>query len=184
MLAHSDGGTFEGVAIDGIRRVWGYMPLHRSASGVLFVRVGMPVDAAYAEANGAFYRNLLLIAAAALLIMGIAWAGGERLVIRPVKRLTAAARHLSEGNLGARTGLPHGDSEFGQLARVFDGMAYSIQSEEATGTIDVVDALVPSLRCRAAVVSLLTGRMTSRSPNTHATTSISSAVTATRIRLR
>ncbi len=131
MLAESGGGTLEGVAVDGIRRVWGYVPLHQSASSVLFVRVDTPVAAAYAKANGVFHRILLLIAAAALLLMGVAWAGGERLVIRPVKRLTLAARHLSEGNLGARTGLPHDDSDFGQLARVFDGMAYSIQSEEA-----------------------------------------------------
>jgi diguanylate cyclase (GGDEF)-like protein len=51
--------------------------------------------------------------------------------MRPVKRLTNAARRLRAGELGARTGLPHGDGEFGHLARAFDGMAASIQSEEA-----------------------------------------------------
>src|SRR6185503_2089539 len=69
--------------------------------------------------------------AVALLIMGVAWVGGERLVMRPVKMLTAAAQHLGKGELDARTGLPQGDDELGQLARVFDNMADSIQSEKA-----------------------------------------------------
>ena len=131
MLAQGGNGTYEGIGPDGIRRVWGFVPLHQSASGALFVHVGVPVAAVHAGIDRAFYLDLLLIAAASLLIMGVAWAGGERLVMRPVKRFTEAARHLSEGNLSARTGLPHGAGEFGQLARVFDDMAGSIQSEEA-----------------------------------------------------
>ncbi len=131
MLAQGGNGTYEGPGVDGIRRVWGFMPLHQSPAGVLFVRVGMPVAAAHAGINQAYNRNLLLIAAIGLLIIGVAWAGGERLVMRPVKQLTDAARHLGKGDLKARTGLPHGDGEFGQLARVFDDMAGSIQSEEA-----------------------------------------------------
>src|ERR1043166_539292 len=131
MLALTSGGTLEGVGANGIRRVWGFVPLHRSASGVLFVRVGIPVAAAYAGIDRAFYRNLALIAAITLLITGVAWAGGERLIMRPVHRLTEAARHLSKGDLSVRTGLPHGEGEFGQLARVFDDMASSIQSEGA-----------------------------------------------------
>jgi diguanylate cyclase (GGDEF)-like protein len=131
MFAQGGSGILEGIATDGRRRVWGFVPLHQAGSGIIFVRVGMPVAAAYGGINGTFYRNLLLIAATALLIMGIAWAGAERLVVRPVKRLTEAARHVGKGNLSARTGLPHGDGEFGQLARVFDDMADSIESEEA-----------------------------------------------------
>jgi HAMP domain-containing protein len=130
MLAQGSSGTYEGIGTDGIRRVWGFVSLQQSASGVPFVRVGLPVANAYAEINRVFYRNLLLIAATALLIMGAAWAGGERFVIWPVKRLTEAARHLSKGDLSARTGLRHGDGEFGELARAFDGMATAIESEE------------------------------------------------------
>ena len=131
MLARGDSGTFEGVGSDAIRRVWGFVPLHQQASGAMFVRVSLPTATAHAGINHAFYRNLLLIAATALLIMGVAWVGGERLVMRPVKRLTEAAQHLTMGDLGARTRLPHASGEFGQLARVFDVMAESIQSEEA-----------------------------------------------------
>ena len=131
MLAQGSSGTYEGVGGDGIRRVWGFVQLRQSASGSMYVRVGMPVTAAYAAIDREFYRNLLLTAAAALLIMGIVWVGGERLVVRPVKLLTAAARRVGKGDLDARTLLPHGDGEFGQLARVFDEMAGSIQSDEA-----------------------------------------------------
>jgi len=131
MLAQGNSGTFEGTGASGIRRVWGFVTLNDLGSGVLFVRVGIPISAAYGGINGAFYRNLLLAAAAALLIMAIAWSGGERLVMRPVRKLTGAAREMGKGDLGARTGLPHGHDEFGQLARAFDAMAASIQSEEA-----------------------------------------------------
>ena len=131
MLAQRGSGTFEGTASDGVRRLWGFVPLRQADSGVLFVRVGMPVAAAYAEINQAFYRNLVLIAATTLLVIGVAWEGAERFVMRPVKRLTEAARDLGKGNRAARTGLPAGNSEFGQLARVFDEMAGSLESEEA-----------------------------------------------------
>ena len=129
MLAQDGSGTYEGVGGDGIRRVWGFVPLQKTASGAMLVRVGMPVTIAYAGINRVYYRNLLLTAVAALLILVVAWAFGERLVMRPVKMLTAASRRVGKGDLGARTGLPHGDNEFGQLARVFDDMAGSIQSD-------------------------------------------------------
>lgn len=131
MLAQSGSGTFEGVGASGIRRVWGFVTLHQLASGVLFVRVGIPVAAAYAGIHRAFYRNLLLIGAIGLLIMFVAWSGAERFVMRPVKRLTEAARHVAKRDLSARTGLPHGGGEIGELARVFDDMAGSIESEGA-----------------------------------------------------
>lgn len=132
ILAHGGTSAFESTGADGIQRVWGFVPLRQSASGDLWVSVGMPIAAAHVKINQAFQRNLLLIGATTLLILGVGWVGGERLVIRPVKRLTEAARLLSKRDLSARTGLPHGEGEFGQLARVFDDMADSIQSEDAT----------------------------------------------------
>jgi diguanylate cyclase (GGDEF)-like protein len=131
MRAQGSSGTHEGTGGDGVRRMWGFVQLQPTTSGAMYLRVGMPVTAAYAAIDRAFYRNLILLAVTTLLVLIAAWMFSERLVIRPVRRLTAAARRLSKGNRGARTGLPHGESEFGQLARVFDGMADSIQSEEA-----------------------------------------------------
>jgi diguanylate cyclase (GGDEF)-like protein/PAS domain S-box-containing protein len=141
MHAQGSSGAYEGIGVDGIRRVWGFVSLRQSASGIPIVRVGLPVVNAYAEINRVFYRTLILIGALALLIVGAAWAGGERFILWPIKRLTAAARRLGEGDLSARTGLPHGNSEFGALAHAFDGMATALatQQEVSPDAILVVD---------------------------------------------
>ncbi len=105
MLAQGGSGIYEGVGREGIRRVWGFVQLQPTASGVMYVRVGMPVTAAYAAIDRVFYRNLILVAVTALLILVVAWVFGERLVMRPVRRLTTAARHLSEGTSASTTSI-------------------------------------------------------------------------------
>lgn len=62
-----------------------------------------------------------------LLALAAAWFGGERFVLRQVRELYRAARQLASGNLSSRTGLAGEHGEFGDLARMFDEMAASIE---------------------------------------------------------
>ncbi|MGA3265726.1 MAG: ATP-binding protein [Verrucomicrobiota bacterium] len=62
-----------------------------------------------------------------LLALGAAWYGGEHFILRQVRALSNAAQRLAKGDLAARSGLKHVDSELGQLGRVFDHMAESLQ---------------------------------------------------------
>ncbi len=62
-----------------------------------------------------------------LLALGAAWFGGEHFILRQVRALSNAAQRLAKGDLTARTGLKDVESELGQLAKVFDQMAESLQ---------------------------------------------------------
>jgi len=60
-----------------------------------------------------------------------AWIGGELFVRRQVEAMTRTAQKIADGNLGARTGLPASEDELGQLAKIFDRMAESLQQRNA-----------------------------------------------------
>jgi two-component system sensor histidine kinase BaeS len=67
------------------------------------------------------------LAALGALLVGVAVARG---VVRPVKRLSAAARSLERGTSGARVGPRAGPGELGELGRAFDSMAASLERED------------------------------------------------------
>src|SRR5438874_1755668 len=62
-----------------------------------------------------------------LLALVAAWYGGERFIIRQVRRLYNATQRLATGDLTSRTGLSKEGGELGQLARTFDQMAASLE---------------------------------------------------------
>src|SRR5258708_5211521 len=62
-----------------------------------------------------------------LLALGAAWFGGERFILRQLRDLARAAQRLAAGDLTSRTGMANEESEFGQLARTFDGMAATLE---------------------------------------------------------
>jgi signal transduction histidine kinase/ActR/RegA family two-component response regulator len=65
--------------------------------------------------------------AVGLLALGAAWFGGEYFILRQVRMLSDAAQRFAKGELNARTGLEPAEDEFGQLAKVFDNMADTLQ---------------------------------------------------------
>ncbi len=62
-----------------------------------------------------------------LLALAAAWFGGEHFILRQVRALSSAARKIADGNLSARTGLKATENELGQLAKLFDQMADSLE---------------------------------------------------------
>ena len=60
-----------------------------------------------------------------------AWIGGELFVRRQVQAMARTAQKIADGNLEARTGLPASEDELGQLAKIFDSMAESLQQRNA-----------------------------------------------------
>ncbi len=65
--------------------------------------------------------------AVGLLALVASWFGGEHFILRQVRALSEAAQRFAKGDLNARTGLEPTEDEFGQLAKVFDSMAESLQ---------------------------------------------------------
>lgn len=70
-------------------------------------------------------RDLVGLVAASTLVL--AWLGGDLFIVRRTRAVVAATRRLAEGDLSARTGVPYGRGEIGQLARAFDEMAAGLE---------------------------------------------------------
>jgi signal transduction histidine kinase/CheY-like chemotaxis protein/HAMP domain-containing protein len=65
--------------------------------------------------------------AVGLLALFAAWFGGEHFILRQLRALSDAAQRFAKGDLNARTELEPTEDEFGQLAKIFDSMAGSLQ---------------------------------------------------------
>jgi len=132
MTRPSEEGAFRETGVDGVSRLYAYKRLHFEGAPFpyLMIRLGIPVDAALAQARGVVRRNVLLLGLAAIVFMGSAWMLGEVAVVRKLKGLLAAAARLEAGDLEARSGLSNGDDEFGRLGRAFDSMAQALEKRE------------------------------------------------------
>ena len=122
-------GAIEDSGIDGVQRLYVYNQLYDATTGRVYLVAGIPSAHLYAEANQLFWRGLAGLLLLAGVIGVIAWVGGSRLVLAPVLALTRAVNQLGQGDLNARTYLPHGGDELGQLALSFDQMAASLQEK-------------------------------------------------------
>jgi signal transduction histidine kinase len=64
------------------------------------------------------------------LVVASAALGAEVFVLRRVKSLVRATRQLAAGDLTARSGLPYGTDELGELGRSFDDMATALEMRQ------------------------------------------------------
>jgi signal transduction histidine kinase len=130
ILAQQGPGTLEAPGEDGIPRLFSFAPLGRGVSirADAHISVGIPRAVAFAPADRRLARNLIALGVVAALALAAAWVGGRVFIVRRVQALVESTRRLSAGDLGTRTGLPHGPGELGQLARAFDQMAASLQA--------------------------------------------------------
>ncbi|MFP3873530.1 MAG: EAL domain-containing protein [Thiohalophilus sp.] len=102
-------------------------PLHYSTSGRIYISIGIPADVAFADVNEHLYRSAKLLLLVVMLVFAAAWFGGDVLVLRRIRALKSAAEKLAAGDMSARSGLPRGAEELGQLAATFDDMAGTLQ---------------------------------------------------------
>jgi PAS domain S-box-containing protein len=120
-------GVREAPDVDGMPRLFTFTPLRGApGAGDVYVSIGIPRAVAFAEANRILARNLAGLGGVGVLVLVAAWAGADLFILRPVNALISATKRLGGGDLSARTGLPYGQRELGQLARAFDEMAESL----------------------------------------------------------
>ena len=121
-------GTTEGRSEDGIPRLFSFAPFGETAqSANAYVIIGIPTAVAFAGANRILVRNLVALAFVAGLALAAAWAGGNLFIVRQIQTLVEATKRVASGELGVRSGLPHGQGELSQLAGAFDQMAESLE---------------------------------------------------------
>ncbi len=130
IMAEPQSGLIEDIGLDGVPRVYVFTRVHSTSAGRVYMVAGIPSAHLYTEANRRFLGGLAGIVLAAALVAAAAWIGGSRLILSPVQALTRAAQQLGQGDLRARTQLPHSGDELGRLALSFDQMATSLQEKD------------------------------------------------------
>ncbi|MBZ0105493.1 MAG: EAL domain-containing protein [Sulfuricella denitrificans] len=121
-------GTYESNGLDGTRRIFAFTPLFSGLTCCAYTVVGIPTEIVFAKPNHAFVRNVSLMVLIGLLVLIMAWVGGDLLVLKRVRALSGAARKMGQHDLSVRSGLPHDEEEIGQLARSFDEMADNLEA--------------------------------------------------------
>jgi PAS domain S-box-containing protein len=134
-----NGGPRERVAdsigADGVRRLLGTVRLQSTASGSLWVSVGIPTDVALGPARRALIRNLLVMLAAAAAALGAAWVLGNIFIVGPARALRASEeryRGLFERNI-AGTFLGRSDGQLLDCNPAFVRLLGYSSREEALG---------------------------------------------------
>lgn len=121
--------VFQGVDVDGERRIFGAAPLAPEGGPVAaHALVGFRPSALMTRLDRVSNAMLLaLLLAIAVLLVG---SGGvvEFVVLRRLRPILAASQRLAQGDLGARTGIQGARrDEVSRLARTFDRMAESLE---------------------------------------------------------
>ncbi len=118
---------------DKIRRVYGLAQIE-SAEAVIIV--GVPSQTLYEPARRRFYRQLFFSLLVTILAMAAAYAIALG-IVRPLRRLSGAARRFGAGDSAARVRVEKGGGSIGELEITFNQMAREIeQREEKLKTLD------------------------------------------------
>jgi diguanylate cyclase (GGDEF)-like protein len=125
-------GIFEAKGADGVDRLFAHEVVTRNADGGYPIRVviSVPLNQVFADANKVLIRDALGVVLATLFLLVGAWYGTELFVLQKIRALLRAADRVRSGDLKARTGIPYGKEELGQIAQSFDEMAEALQHRE------------------------------------------------------
>ncbi|MBI3536656.1 MAG: response regulator [Chloroflexi bacterium] len=124
-------GTVQALGVDGVDRLYAYLPLGNAGDPIAFITVGIPSALGFSNADRVTTRIIFGIIVTAVLALGALVIGGEIILLRPMRTLTHAAQRLGKGDLSARTDLKYDLAEMGDLAREFDQMASSLEKQQA-----------------------------------------------------
>jgi signal transduction histidine kinase len=122
-------GTIRNVGLDGIERLYAFLPLAGSQESV-FLLLGTPTETAFAGVNQKTLRNLLLLGSVILAALIAAWFLGGVFVVRQIDSLVDITQRLASGDLSVRTLGNYDQGEFGVLNRAVDEMAESLSNRE------------------------------------------------------
>lgn len=116
------------VGEDGTRRLYSNLVIGSSASGKVYVVVGLPLEQIYAESTRNTLTNLIGLLVVSLLAFGATGLFAEFAVLKRLNRLLEVTREISAGNLNVRSNLSTGRSELSELVVAVDAMAENLQT--------------------------------------------------------
>jgi PAS domain S-box-containing protein len=107
-----------------------FVPVSSADEG-LWVGVGQLESAINHDAREAFLGSLAATSLFVATMLALSWWIGDRLVLRPILRITDAAAALAAGDWTARARIRHGVTELRKLGETFDAMAAHLHGEIA-----------------------------------------------------
>lgn len=125
---HGPGVAVSMVFQDGLRRLVTLYRFADTLAGPIYFYVAENESAITAAADRQMTTDMALMALWVACAFALVWWGGEHWLMRPLRRIVAAARELGAGNHLARTGLAPRSDEMGTLASAFDHMAVALAS--------------------------------------------------------
>lgn len=125
--------TYEFTRNDGDRRIVTYRKLFLpgESSPYIYVRAGVSINSALANANKQLLLNVSIMASFALLALMLALVIGKRSIVDRVSTLRSAAQRIAAGDLHTRISDQLSGGELGELGCVFDDMAKTLEQNIA-----------------------------------------------------
>jgi signal transduction histidine kinase len=135
-MVSPDTETIESLDVDGVRRLFAFSKLKSPVGGQsAYAAIDIPAAMAFAEADRILAQNLITFGVLAFLTLAAAWVGADVFVLRRIRDIVAATKQVAAGKLSARTHLPYGKTELGQMAQAFDDLAEALERREAEAEI-------------------------------------------------
>jgi diguanylate cyclase (GGDEF)-like protein len=120
-------GIVRSAGLDGVRRVYGFVAVPLSDARLV---VGFPEADVLNRIDREIQLAYLQLAFFAILVLIVAWIGGERLVVDPIRSLARTATRLGRGDLTARPERQRWAKEFAPLAAALREMAQKLSERE------------------------------------------------------
>jgi diguanylate cyclase (GGDEF)-like protein len=124
-------GTAELPGLDGVVRLFGYVPVSASTSHGIYVAYGLEKSTALAYTRASIARNAGASALGILLAAMMTIWYGRRFIRRPASALVATTKKWRQGDWSARATTGDTNTEFGALACAFNELAQTVHIELA-----------------------------------------------------
>jgi signal transduction histidine kinase/HAMP domain-containing protein len=124
--------TVESIGSDGVRRLIAFARLKSPIAGKpVFGAIDISAELAFKDADQILIDDLITLGLLTAVTLVAAWFGADIVVLRRIRAIVAATKEIAAGKLGARTLLPYGKSELGQMAQTFDELAQALEKRKA-----------------------------------------------------
>jgi signal transduction histidine kinase len=136
-------GTAEVEGLDGVTRIYGFVPVGGNARGRLFITAGRTSESVFADPNHDLRRYLLLAGLGLLAALALSYLVTKLLLGRWTAAVVDSARRFGAGDLTARAPVPRGLGELSDVANALNSAALDIerrQEEQARLLAELVAA--------------------------------------------
>jgi len=132
MLSGDDTGLLDQKGSDGVARIYAYkkLRLQQTEAPYMYVVYALPTSAVYRTSRNILIRNLLVMAAVALIAFWLLMAIADRTFGRKLKRILATATRIQDGDLAARVDLADRVSDLGRIGYALDRMTATVEERD------------------------------------------------------